>query len=155
MTSRRVMKRKSFSIEEANATLPLVRAIVADWAELAHDVGDRQRRLSFLLDGRNPDEHDLYQEELVQVQKDLEKDTRRLLDYREELRSLGVEAENGEEGCVHFPTVLDGRKAHLCWRLGEGEVLYWHQSHAHCRKRHLLTADSIPGGIDEGSMEGH
>ena len=139
-------QRKYFSIEEANATLPLVRAIVADLTELSQEVSDRRRRLSFLLAGRNPNDHDPYHEELVQVQQEMEKDTRRLHDYREELRALGVESENGLEGFVDFPALLDQRKVCLCWRLGEGEVLHWHQPKAGCTKRQLLTADIIPGG---------
>jgi len=111
MTPKRAGQKKYFSIEEANASLPLVRAIVADLTELARDIDDRRRRLSFLLAGRNPNEHDLYHEELVQVQQDLEKDTRRLHEYREELRVLGVESENGPEGFVDFPAIMDGRKA--------------------------------------------
>src|SRR3972149_10960942 len=147
MTYKRAGQRKLFSIEDANATLPLVRAIVADLAKLSREVNDRQRRLSFLLAGRNPNEHDLYHEDLVQVQQELEKDTRRLLDFREELRALGVESEGGAEGFVHFPAFLEDRKAFLCWKLGEGEVLYWHDLPTDCAERQLLTADSIPGGM--------
>ena len=75
--------------------LPLVRAIVADLSELARDVAERRRRISFLLAGRNPNDHDVYHEELVQMEQEMEKDTRRLHEYREELRALGIESENG------------------------------------------------------------
>jgi hypothetical protein len=154
MTIKRAGHRKYFSIEDANATLPLVGAIVTDLAELSRELNDRQRRLSFLLAGRNPDDHDLYHEELVQVQKELEKDTRRLLGYREELRALGAEPENGPEGFVHFPALLDARKVFLCWKLGESEVLYWHEPEANCTERLLLTADSVLGGMNGANLEG-
>lgn len=29
-------------------------------------------------------------------------------------------------GLVDFPTEIEGRRAWLCWRLGEAEVSYWH-----------------------------
>ena len=29
-------------------------------------------------------------------------------------------------GLVDFPSVVDGQKAYLCWRLGEPEVGFWH-----------------------------
>ena len=61
--------------------LPLVRAIVADLADLSREVTDRRRRLSFLLAGRNPNNRDPYQQELVQVQNELEKDSQRLREY--------------------------------------------------------------------------
>jgi hypothetical protein len=152
MTTKRVKQREFFSIEQANAMLPLVRVIVADLAELAREVNDRRQRISFLLSGRNPHQHDLYQEELVQVEGELEKDIRRLKDYREELRALGVEPDNSEEGLVDFPAVVDGRKVRLCWKLGEGEILYWHGPGEDCSERQLLTADSMAGGADAQDM---
>jgi hypothetical protein len=44
----------------------------------------------------------------------------------DELRQLGVEAK-GHDGLVDFPTIVDGRRAFLCWKLGEAEVSYWHE----------------------------
>lgn len=134
--------------------LPLIRAIIADLTELSRDVNDRHRRLTFLLAGRNPNEHDLYHEELVQIEKELEKDTRRLHEYREELRALGVEAERGPEGFVDFPAFLDGRKIYLCWKLGEDEVLFWHGPDAGCGQRHFLTAESVAGGMPDVNVDG-
>lgn len=154
MTHKRAKQRELFSIEEANAMLPLVRAILTDLTELHRDVNDRRRRLSTLLAGRNPNDHDLYHEELVQIEQELEKDTRRLQDYREELRALGVESENGPDGFVHFPAFSDGSKMFLCWKLGEDELLFWHNPDSTCGKRHFLTADSVAGGLSDAAMEG-
>jgi hypothetical protein len=154
MTHKRAKHRESFTIEEANAMLPLVRAIVADLAALSRDVNDRRRRLSFLLAGRNPNDHDLYHEELVQIEQELGKDTRRLHDYREELHALGVESENGPEGFVDFPAFSDGLKISLCWKLGEEELLFWHEPDAGCSQRHFLTADSVAGGVPGATMDG-
>jgi hypothetical protein len=154
MTYKHAKPREFFSIEEANAMLPLVRAIVADLASLSRDVNERRRRLSFLLAGRNPNDHDLYHEELVQVERELEKDTRRLHDFREELRALGVDSEHGPDGFVDFPAFSDGHKISLCWKLGEEELLFWHEPDAGCTKRHFLTADSVAGGMSDTTAEG-
>jgi hypothetical protein len=155
MTHKRAKHRDAFTIEEANAMLPLVRAIVADLTELFRDVNERRRRLSFLLAGRNPNDHDLYHEELVQIEQELEKDTRRLHDFREELRALGVESENGPEGYVDFPSILDGRKVCLCWKLGEPELLFWHDRDANCtQQRHFLTVESIAGAMPGDAHNG-
>lgn len=152
MAQKRSLRRRVFTIEEANATLPLVRAIVADLAELSRDVLERRRRLSFLMDRREPEPGDLYHDELVQIQEDLDKDARRVEDYLEELHDLGVESVSGPEGMVDFPAMLDERRVCLSWRLGESEVHYWHEVGAGARQRQPLTSGSAaqPGDSQEG-----
>ena len=134
--------RKVFTVEQANAALPLVRAITKDLAELSRDVIERRERLSLLLKGRERDKRDLYGEELAQVQEELERDTDRLQAYVEELRELGVDPKNGPEGLIDFPAVMDGKAVYLCWKLGEPEVLHWHDLEAGFRGRQPLTAAS-------------
>lgn len=139
----RPSRTKSFTVHEANAMLPLVRAIVSDLASLSQEVSERRERLSLLLGGRQGDSHDPYHEELVQIEEELENDSRRLQEYVGELRQLGVEPK--ASGLVDFPAVLDGRKVYLCWQLGEPEVLYWHELDAGFRGRQPLTAEALVG----------
>lgn len=143
MTHKRSRRPECFTVEEANATLPLVRVIVADLAGLSSEVIERRQRLSFLLAGHDPNDRDLYHQELVQVEQDLEKDAQRLREYVEELRALGVEPAHGPEGIVTFPSILDDRRVSLSWKLGEPEVLYWHEVDAGYRRRQPLAADSV------------
>lgn len=143
-------KRKLFTVEQANAALPLVRAIAADLARLSRDVIERRERLSTLLAGRERGTRDLYGEELAHVEAELEKDSERLQEYVEELRELGVDPKNGPEGLVDFPAMLDGKPVYLCWKLGEPEVLFWHDLDAGFRGRQPLTADSSPAADSDG-----
>ncbi|MCC7085413.1 MAG: DUF2203 domain-containing protein [Pirellulales bacterium] len=146
-------RKKYFTIDEANAMLPLVRAIVRDLTDLSRDVYERRQRLTQLLAGRNGDKDDVYGEELNQIEEELEKDGQRLRDYVEELQRLGVEPKNGLEGLVDFPTLIDDQPAYLCWKLGEPEVLFWHELEAGFAGRQSLTADaSVDAG---GESHGH
>ncbi len=140
MKRKRPGRGKLYTVEEANASLPLVRAIVGDLVELSRDVIDRRHRLSLLRAG--PGRRDPYQEELAQVEDDLRKDAERLREYVDELRALGIEPTNGSEGLVDFPALVDGRKVFLCWKLGEPEVRYWHEPDAGYRQRHPLRLES-------------
>lgn len=137
---------KLFTVEEANAMLPLVRAIVQDLAVLSRDVIERRQRLTYLLAGREVDRQDLYSLELAQVEEDLEKDSQRLQEYVGELRELGVEPKNAPEGLVDFPAIIDSRLVFLCWKLGEPEVTYWHDLEAGFAGRQPLTAGSVAEG---------
>jgi len=139
---KRTVHRKIFTPAEANATLPLVRAIVSDLVDLSCELTERRQRLGLLLGGKAANPRDPYHEELVQVQKDMEKDTLRLREYVEELRALGVEPKSGTEGLVDFPALLNGRKVFLCWKLGESRVLFWHDLEAGYVGRQPVQADS-------------
>jgi hypothetical protein len=145
-----------FTIEQANAMLPLVRAITSDLATLAKDVVERRHRLALLTAGRDPKPGDPYSDEISQMEVELERDARRLQEYVDELRELGVEPKGAVEGLVDFPCLMDGRTAFLCWRLGEPEVLYWHELDGGFSGRQPLTAGSVSGGygLDDASYSG-
>jgi hypothetical protein len=130
-----------FSLELANAMLPLVRAITSDLAGLSREVIERRERLSRLTAGRQG-ARDPYAEELAQIEEELEKDRARLQGFVEELRELGVEPKNGPDGLVDFPAMMDGRLVYLCWKLGEPEVLHWHELDAGFAGRHSLAASA-------------
>jgi len=151
--------KRLFTVEEANAMLPLVRAICTDLAQLSRDVVERRERLANLrrvreAQGRTDKRSDLYSEEVAQIEEELELDSQRLNDYVEELRSLGVEPKNGLEGLVDFPSLMDGRVVFLCWRLSEAEVLYWHDIEAGFSGRQPLTAASGLGAEFESESLG-
>src|SRR6185369_13158354 len=101
--------------------------------------------------GRNAQSADIYSEELTQGEQEIEKDSRRLREYVEELLKLGVEPKNGPEGLVDFPALIDGKEVYLCWKLGEPEVLFWHDMEAGFAGRQSLTADA---GVDSSGASG-
>jgi hypothetical protein len=118
--------KKYFTVEQANATLPLVRAIIQDITELARDLRDRHERLSRLHPGERG-RSEAHQEELLQAQTDIERGKDRMIEYERELRDLGVELKDYFVGLIDFPCWMNGCEVYLCWRLGETEVAYWHE----------------------------
>jgi hypothetical protein len=40
---------------------------------------------------------------------------------------LGVTLREIETGLIDFPALASGRQVWLCWRLGEGDVEWWHE----------------------------
>jgi hypothetical protein len=138
---------KLFTLEQANAALPLVRAICTDLSALSREVLERKERLSWLLNGRPAEQRrseDPYRSELEHIQQELERDTERLQEYIAELRHLGVEPKNGLEGLVDFPALMDGRIVYLCWKPDEPEVQWWHELDAGFVGRQPLLAESVP-----------
>jgi hypothetical protein len=133
---------KIFTVEEANARLPLVRVIVSDLMQLTAELIDRRDRLEQLLRNRDGDSSDVYQSEVDQVKQELEKDSSRAGDFLRELLELGVEPKNAATGLIDFPTMIDGKLAYLCWKYDEPEVLFWHDLDAGFAGRQSLTVDT-------------
>jgi len=119
--------RRLFTVEEANARLPLVRAIATDLSSLARDLVERRQRLDALSAGRKVSSTDVYRDELAEMERGIVRDARRLEEYVDELQELGVEAKGAIEGLIDFPSMMDGRVVYLCWKLGESEVMHWHE----------------------------
>ncbi len=145
---------KLFTVEEANAMLPLVRAIAGDMVALARDVVERRERLNQINDHR-ASSSDPYGDEVAQIEQELEKDVERLNEYAIELVQLGVEPKGATEGLVDFPAKIDGRLVYLCWRFDEPEVLFWHELDGGFAGRQPLAVGSIPGdsGGDVSGMQ--
>jgi hypothetical protein len=122
---------KLFTVEEANASLPLVRAITSDLAELSSRVFQRQRHFDSVSAGRElSTEEGLYSEELIHEQSELEHQKDKLNELIDELRDLGAEPKTGPSGMidlVDFPSQRDERVVYLCWKLGEDRVEHWHE----------------------------
>jgi hypothetical protein len=141
-----IERHQIFTVDEANAMLPLVRAITSDLVGLARDVCARAECLSTVLAGRSSfDPGDPYAEELLQVAERLEADHARLREFADELTDLGVKLRSAVEGLVDFPAVLDGRRVYLCWQLGEPEILFWHDTYAGYAERQPLCINVSSG----------
>ena len=116
---------KSFTIEQANRTLPLVRRIVQDivdhyarWQELV-------KSLDVLAAGPAPDAA-----RIDRLQRDIQAAARSIDGFVRELNDLGVEMKGFDIGLVDFPGEVDGHPVYLCWRLGEPAVAHWHERDA-------------------------
>ena len=144
MTTTAYRPTKVFTVEEANAMLPLVRAITSDLVRLAREVIERRQRLALLMSGRDREGGDPYSDELAETERGLERDSTRLKEYLNELLSLGVEPKSAPEGLIDFPSIIDNRLVYLCWKYDESEVMHWHELDAGFAGRQPLTFESCP-----------
>jgi hypothetical protein len=118
-------KKKYFTVAEANAALPLIRAILRDIIELAGKLREHRERLVAMTSrSERTGAGGAYIEEL---EEDFRREGKRLEEFQKELQELGVELKDYFTGLVDFPSWMDGREVYLCWRLGEPEVAHWHE----------------------------
>jgi hypothetical protein len=137
----RTHDKKYFTVAEANARLPLVRAIVRDIGDLARALQERQERLARVQPPERQTLADAYREELEQAQADMARDHDRLREYEQELRTLGVVLKDHFLGLVDFPARINGREVYLCWKLDEPEVAFWHELDAGFAGRKQIPAE--------------
>jgi hypothetical protein len=148
--------RKYYTVESANRTLPLVGAIVRDIVDLYADVHERRERLARVRQRRGTarqEENSPYSEELDQIERLLDKDIDRLRAFTDELLKLGVELKDPVTGLIDFYSRMDGRDVHLCWKLGEEEIAWWHELEAGFAGRQSLLESSLSTGAGEAAGE--
>ncbi|MFN4261746.1 MAG: DUF2203 domain-containing protein [Gemmataceae bacterium] len=147
--------KKYFTAAQANATLPLVRAIVTDITQLAQELRERHERLARVLPRDSRIHLDaLHEEEIQHIQEEFERDQERMQAYEEELRRLGVELKDYYIGLIDFPCWMNGREVYLCWKLGEPEVGHWHEIDAGFAGRRKLSKTGLRGPAAEVSLPG-
>ena len=92
---------QSFTPEQANKLLPQVRSIVSRIVELKKEID--------VEDGIKRQEYTDELEVLVG-----------------RLDEMGIELKDMDIGLIDFPAKKFDEPVYLCWKLGEREVLYWH-----------------------------
>lgn len=142
-----VARRKYFTVEEANRMLPLVRSIVQDIVQVAREVLETRQRLEQIRRGRPGTSTQAHEEELIEMERAMERDAARVEEYIDELQQLGVEFK-GFEGLVDFPAWMNGREVYLCWKLGEPEVAHWHELDAGFAGRQPLPPSRVEATPD-------
>ena len=114
----------TYTLEEARSLLPLIRGTILQLAierRRADDAHDQlHHRLRHEAAGR-PEES----ARLEATTTELRTRVRDLLDH---LESLGIVVRDLDEGLVDIPTLRDGERAWLCWRLSDPELGFWHST---------------------------
>lgn len=111
--------RRRFTLEEANKTLPLVRRVVGDIVATHAQAVHLQKELEQLGVKEQP-----------AVQGKLDTAMSHLEDYVDELREIGCELKDYQQGLIDFTGRHKGRDICFCWKLGEETVAHWHETSA-------------------------
>src|SRR5262245_13979543 len=88
--------------EEANRLLPRLR-------ELFAEASDVKKKLDFATG-----------DESIEIRNALHR-------IAAKINSTGVELKDLDLGLVDFPAMRFGEPVYLCWKVGESEVLFWHE----------------------------
>jgi hypothetical protein len=113
----------TYTIEEANALVPAVRAVLLQLAveqqRLAREHEEMHRRLEGNGDPASLEQAGHHEAEMAQIADGIRT-------LQAHLDSLGIQLRDPEMGLVDFPAERDGRRVWLCWRLADPRVAFWH-----------------------------
>lgn len=128
------------TLEEANARLPLIRPILERLRDLVAEAQQRQAQIEQLQQVYpSANGHRAELETQIRVAtRELEEgveEVRRLID---EAEGHGCEVKDPSTGLIDFRSLRDGEVVYLCWRLGEGDIAYWHTLQAGFKGRQPL-----------------
>ena len=126
-----------YTVEEANRTLPYVRAIVGEVRECYRRIQER---------GRQHREGDARVR--AALREEIRVQAERIHACMEELEGIGAELKDYDLGLVDFPAELKGRRILLCWKFDEQEVGHWHEERDGYQGRQPVPLDEPewPGG---------
>jgi hypothetical protein len=139
-----------FSLEQANAMLPLLRLIVADISLAHRELAERKLQFHRLVRRRESQSklgsayHD---EELAETRADLRVETEQLEALIAELEALGVVLRSAFDGIVDFPAVINDEAAYYCWKMGDLDVAAWHYPNEGYSQRRPVPPDRL--GIEQ------
>jgi hypothetical protein len=155
-----MVNHKAFTVEEANAMIPILDAVLDALEEKAASLRATQEKLQILdamwgvavASPGNPD-HDEYR----QRGEDAGRLVREFRDIvRSEIKGRGLRFPGGgiEQGLVDFPSTFDGRWIYLCWRRGESRVSHWHEIDAGYAGRQEIDAEHVVsmGRLDDPDL---
>ena len=137
---------KQFTVEQANATLPLVKRIVEDIVSQHRLWHEKLLEIDLLAaSGRASDAA-----QVERIEHDAQAVAREIETFRRELMELGIQLKDPRLGLIDFPSSAklieqgDSEKPILlCWRLGEAEVQFWHDIDAGFAGRQPLVPESV------------
>lgn len=110
-----------FTLQSANRTLPLVRRIAEDIRALYPTLRERVEAFQRVsIDTAT-------KAELSELRSRIDDVARQINSCLAELDQIGCVFKGFEEGLVDFYTWYDGRPVLLCWKVGEPEIMHWHE----------------------------
>jgi len=116
-------RERTYTVDEANAFVPEVRAVLLQMAvqqarlQRVHE--DLHRRLEGNGDPSAREAADRLEVEMSEV-------TDGIRTLQLHLNGQGIVVRDLELGLVDFPAERDGSRVWLCWRLADPSVAFWH-----------------------------
>ena len=119
---------KLYTVEEANDMLPWVVEQLGIAAEAADRLSEARSDQAALEGLSRSNGHGDIDSRLSDVRADALSALDALRSVLDEFEARGIPVRDVDSGLIDFPGERDGKKVWLCWRMGEPEVGFWHET---------------------------
>jgi hypothetical protein len=118
---------KTFTLDEAQAMLPVVESLLVRAIEAQNDAGKVESELQelnrriHLTGGIRVDVG-----EVVRQRSELDTYRSRMKETLDEIEEIGVQVKDLDRGLIDFPCKVEEEIVLLCWKRGEAAIEFWH-----------------------------
>ena len=120
------MPPRYFTVDQANRLLPEITPLLEALRESQRTLAAYQTTQEALKVKARSNGHN-HAEEIAEMARSIQIATKQASDLVSQITAMGIQVKDIEMGLVDFPTIHDGRRVLLCWKLGETAVDYWHE----------------------------
>jgi hypothetical protein len=113
-----------YDLDAANARIDELRPILEALRDDRDDVAESQRQLSRFRASNGSSDHAA---ELERREEHVREVVQRMTQSVAQIEAWGVTLRDISSGLIDFPALASGRPIWLCWRLGEGDIDWWHE----------------------------
>ena len=125
-----------FGIDEANAVVADARPVLEQLRGDRERVAEVQAALQRHRENNGSAEH---AEELAEQEQELREIVRRMQRDVAQIDEWGITLREISTGLIDFPALANGRPIWLCWRLGDGDIEWWHEANVGFDQRQPLS----------------
>ena len=113
-----------FGIDQANAVLADARPVLEELRDDRDRVAAIQAGLQRDRENNGSAEH---AEQMAEREQELRTIVRRMQQDVDQIDEWGITLRDISTGLIDFAALANGRPIWLCWRLGEGNIEWWHE----------------------------
>ena len=125
-----------YDLDAANARISELRPVLEALRDDRDDVAESQRQLSRFRATNGSSDHAA---ELERREDHVREVVQRMTQSVAQIEAWGVTLRDISSGLIDFPALAMGRPIWLCWRLGEGDIDWWHELEAGIAGRRPLA----------------
>ena len=109
-----------FTLQQANEALKIIRPLMDEVQSIRQKIITSQPEAWTAIEKSVGNGGNRTLSKLVQDFEKLDELVHRILDTGVQIKDINV-------GLLDFSALKDGREVYLCWRYGEGEIVFWHE----------------------------